>query len=73
MEKQYKPSIDKATALDFAIRDGQKKFGYGDICVYAKGIIPGVGFFGGFQIKNVENVQENLDKIGEILGITIEQ
>lgn len=29
MEKQYKPSIDKATALDFAIRDGQKKFGYG--------------------------------------------
>ena len=29
MEKQYKPSIDKATALDFAIRDGQKEFGYG--------------------------------------------
>ena len=29
MEKQYKPFIDKATALDFAIRDGQKKFGYG--------------------------------------------
>ena len=29
MEKQYKPSIDKATALDFAIRDGQNKFGYG--------------------------------------------
>lgn len=29
MEKQYKPSIDKATALDFAIRDRQKKFGYG--------------------------------------------
>lgn len=51
----------------------QKKFGYGDICVYAKGLIPGVGFFGGFQIKNVENVQENLDKIGEILGLTIEQ
>ena len=29
MEKQYKASIDKATTLDFAIRDGQKKFGYG--------------------------------------------
>ena len=25
MEKQYKASIDKATALDFAIRDGQHK------------------------------------------------
>ena len=51
----------------------QKKFGYGDICIYSKGIIPGAGFFGGFQIKNVENVSENLNKIGEILGITIEQ
>lgn len=29
MEKQYKASIDKATALDFAIRDGQKEFDYG--------------------------------------------
>ena len=29
MEKQYKASIDKATALDFAIRDGQQEFGYG--------------------------------------------
>ena len=26
MAKQYKASIDKATALDFAIRDGQQKF-----------------------------------------------
>ena len=51
----------------------QKKFGYGDLCIYAKGVIPGAGFFGGFQIKNVENVQGNLDKIGEILGITLEQ
>ena len=51
----------------------QKKFGFGDLCVYTKGVIPGVGFFGGFQIKNIENVQGNLDKIGEILGITLEQ
>ena len=29
MEKQYKASIDKATALDFAIRDCHKEFGYG--------------------------------------------
>ena len=29
MEKQYKASIDKATALDFAIRDGQEEFDYG--------------------------------------------
>lgn len=51
----------------------QKKFGFGDLCIYTKGVIPGAGFFGGFQIKNIENVQGNLDKIGEILGITIEQ
>ena len=51
----------------------QKRFGFGDLCVYSKGVIPGAGFFGGFQIKNIENVQGNLDKIGEILGITIEQ
>lgn len=29
MEKQNETSIDKATALDFAIRDGQEKFQYG--------------------------------------------
>ena len=29
MEKQYKASIDKATALDFAIRDGQEELDYG--------------------------------------------
>ena len=29
MEKQYKALIDKATALDFAIRDGQKEYDYG--------------------------------------------
>lgn len=51
----------------------QKKFGYGDLCVYTKGVIPGAGYFGGFQIKNIENVQGNLEKIGEILGVTIEQ
>ena len=51
----------------------QKKFGFGDLCVYAKGIIPGAGYFGGFQIKNIEDVQGNLEKIGEILGVTVEQ
>ena len=51
----------------------QKKYGFGDLCVYTKGVIPGVGFFNGFQIKNIENAQENLVKIGEIIGITIEK
>ena len=51
----------------------QKKYGYGDLCIYTKGVIPGTGFFNGFQIKNVENVQENLNKIGEIIGINIEE
>lgn len=46
----------------------QKKFGYGDLCIYANGIIPGSGFVNGFQIKNVENVQESLEKISEIIG-----
>lgn len=51
----------------------QKKFGFGDLCIYTKGTIPGVGFFNGFQIKNVENVQDNFDKIGKIIGIDIEK
>lgn len=46
----------------------QKKFGYGDLCVYTKGVIPGSGFINGFQIKNVENVEEVLNKIGQIVG-----
>lgn len=50
----------------------QRKFGYGDICFYAKGTIPGVSLLNGFQIKNVENVEEVLQKIGNIIG-TIEK
>lgn len=46
----------------------QKKFGYGDLCVYAKGAIPGATLLNGFQIKNVENVKEVLEQIGEIVG-----
>ena len=46
----------------------QKRFRYGDICFYAKGTIPGVSLLNGFQIKNVENVDEVLQKIGNIIG-----
>ena len=46
----------------------QKKYGFGDLCVYAKGVIPGSGFLNGYQIKNVENVEEVLKQIGEIVG-----
>lgn len=46
----------------------QKKYGFGDLCVYAKGIIPGSGYLNGFQIKNIENVEEVLKQIGEIVG-----
>lgn len=51
----------------------QKKYGYGDLCIYAKGTIPGSGFMKGFQIKNVENVDEVLKQIGEILGVPVEK
>ncbi len=43
----------------------QKKFGYGDLCVYGKGPIP---LLNGFQIKNIENVSEVLKQIGEIVS-----
>jgi hypothetical protein len=46
----------------------QKKYGYGDLCVYAKGSIPGATLLNGFQIKNVENVKEVLEEIGKIVG-----
>ena len=46
----------------------QKKYGFGDLCVYAIGVIPGSGFLNGYQIKNVENVEEVLKQIGEIVG-----
>ena len=46
----------------------QKKYGYGDLCVYAKGAIPGTSLFNGFQIKNVSDVKEKLEKIKEIVG-----
>ena len=46
----------------------QKRFGYGDLCVYARGVIPGTTIFNGFQLKNVENVKEVLEEISEIVG-----
>lgn len=48
----------------------QKKMKFGDICVYVKSNVPGVAFFNGFQIKDVENVSETIDKIYEIVGIS---
>lgn len=50
----------------------QKKYGFGDLCIYAKGVIPGTGYLNGYQIKNVENVEEVLKQIGEII-VTIEE
>lgn len=46
----------------------QKRFGLGDLCVYARGIVPGTTILNGFQLKNVENIDETLEKIGEIVG-----
>lgn len=45
----------------------QKKYGYGDLCFYAKGLFPGATLLNGFQIKNVEDVEGTLEKIGDIV------
>lgn len=45
----------------------QKRFGYGDLCIYAKGIFPGATLLNGFQIKNVENAQEAKNIIKEMV------
>ncbi len=45
----------------------QKRYGYGDLCFYARGPIPGTTLLNGFQIKNVEDVEGTLEKIGEIV------
>ena len=46
----------------------QMRYGFGDLCFYARGPIPGATLLNGFQIKNVEDVEGTLDKIGEIVG-----
>lgn len=46
----------------------QRRFDLGDICVYAKGAIPGSTLLNGFQIKNVENPEEVLEKISEVIN-----
>lgn len=48
----------------------QKKMNFGDICVYVKSNVPAAAFFKGFQIKDVENITETINKINEIVGIT---
>ena len=46
----------------------QRRLGFGDICFYAKGALPGTSLLNGFQVKNVDNVEEVLQKIGNIVG-----
>lgn len=48
----------------------QKRFGYADLCFYAKGTIPGVNLLNGFQIKNVENASEILNITKEVIGLS---
>ena len=43
----------------------QRKYGYGDICIYASGAFPGAILLNGFEIKNVENVDEIVRNIIE--------
>ncbi len=45
----------------------QKRMGYGDLCIYARGNIPGATLLNGFQVKNVENVKEVLQTLKEML------
>jgi len=47
----------------------QKKMGFGDICVYAKGSVPGATLLNGFQIKDVENVDLVMQEIQKTLGM----
>lgn len=51
----------------------QKSLGMGDLCVYAKGKIPGKTLLNGFQIKNVANVSDVLNQIGEIVVLPEEK
>ena len=47
----------------------QKKMDIGDLCFYAKGAIPGALLLNGFQIKDIEDVTETLEKIKGIIGL----
>lgn len=47
----------------------QKRAGFGDICFYAKGSIPGATLLNGFQIKDVENVNSVMQQILEVIGL----
>ncbi len=52
----YKPSFS------------QKRTNLGDLCVYAKGTLPGATLLNGFQIKNVEDPETVLEQISEIIN-----
>lgn len=47
----------------------QRKKGFGDICVYAKGTVPGATLLNGFQIKDVENIDEVMEAIKNTIGM----
>lgn len=46
----------------------QRKYGYGDICVYAKGTFPGATLLNGFLIKNIEDVDNVVKNIIDIVA-----
>ena len=47
----------------------QKLFGYGDLCVYAKGSIPGATLLNGFQLKDIENAKEVAEQVRGIVKL----
>lgn len=46
----------------------QKKFKLGDLCIYTKETIPGLGYFNGCHISNIENTDEVLSQIVQLVG-----
>ena len=68
IKKEKIVKYDEISDISIFQTHRQKRFGLGDICIYAKGFIPGASYFSGFQIKNVEDVENTVKKIKEIIG-----
>ena len=52
----------------------QKKEGSGDLLIYAKGnVVPLRTLLSGFEVKNVENIEEVFNKILDVIGIEFDE
>ena len=68
IHKEKTVKYSDITDISYFQSNRQKRLGLADICIYARGAVPGTTLLNGFQVKDVENATDVVKEIYEIIG-----